>query len=63
MFSSVWGGSCRFIYNVRDDYESLTWARVFQGIGLAPFEALVNAAVGDLYFVHVRNPDISPNFL
>lgn len=32
----------------------MTWARVFQGIGLAPFEALVNATVGDLYFVHER---------
>ena len=32
----------------------MLWARVFQGIGLAPFEALVNATVGDLYFVHER---------
>ncbi len=29
-------------------------ARVLQGVGLAPFEALVNASVGDLYFVHER---------
>jgi MFS family permease len=27
-------------------------ARFFQGVGLAPFEGLVNAMVGDLYFVH-----------
>lgn len=32
---------------------SLIWARIFQGVALAPFEALVNACVGDLYFVHV----------
>lgn len=32
---------------------SVIWARVFQGVALAPFEALVNASVGDLYFVHV----------
>jgi MFS family permease len=32
----------------------MIWARVFQGIGLAPFEALVNATVGDMYFVHER---------
>lgn len=32
---------------------SLVWARIFQGVALAPFEALVNACVGDLYFVHV----------
>lgn len=44
--SSAWGGASR-------SYNSLLWARIFQGIGTAPFEALVNAAVGDLYFVHV----------
>ncbi|KAF7517768.1 hypothetical protein PCG10_001026 [Penicillium crustosum] len=33
---------------------SLIWARIFQGVALAPFEALVNACVGDLYFVHER---------
>ncbi len=46
--SSAWGGASGKNYN------SLLWARIIQGIGLAPFEALVNASVGDLYFVHVR---------
>ncbi|MCJ1306442.1 hypothetical protein MMC25_000084 [Agyrium rufum] len=46
--SSAWGG------HSGRDYKSLLWARVVQGIGLAPFEALVNASVGDLYFVHER---------
>lgn len=50
--SSVWGGSTHDGY----DYASFLWARVFQGIALAPFEALVNACVGDLYFVHERGP-------
>jgi MFS family permease len=45
--SSAWGGASS------NSYQSLLWARVFQGIALAPFEALVNASVGDLYFVHV----------
>jgi MFS family permease len=45
--SSAWGGS------VGRNYTSMLWARIFQGVGTAPFEALVNAAVGDLYFVHV----------
>jgi MFS family permease len=45
--TSAWGGASR-------SYKSLLWARIFQGVGTAPFEALVNAAVGDLYFVHVR---------
>jgi MFS family permease len=46
--SSAWGGASGTNYN------SLLWARIIQGIGLAPFEALVNDSVGDLYFVHVR---------
>jgi len=48
--SSAWGGATHRDYN----YKSLLWARVFQGVALAPFESLVNACVGDLYFVHER---------
>jgi MFS family permease len=48
IISSAWGGASR-------SYVSLLWARIFQGVGTAPFEALVNAAVGDLYFVHVSD--------
>ena len=47
--SSAWGGASE------RSYTSLLWARVFQGVALAPFEALVNTCVGDLYFVHVSN--------
>lgn len=46
--SSAWGGGSGH------NYSSLLAARFFQGVGLAPFEALVNATVGDLYFVHER---------
>ncbi|TLS30598.1 hypothetical protein PpBr36_03460 [Pyricularia pennisetigena] len=46
--SSAWGGA------VYKNYDSMVGARVVQGIGAAPYEALVNAAVGDLYFVHQR---------
>lgn len=46
--SSVWGGAAG------TNYKSLLWARIIQGVGLAPFEALVNASVGDLYFIHER---------
>lgn len=49
IISSAWGGGSK------KNYKSLLWARIFQGLALAPFEALVNAAVGDLYFVHVRH--------
>jgi hypothetical protein len=48
IFSCAWGGAAG------GSYKSLLWARLFQGIGLAPFEALVNATVGDLYLVHER---------
>lgn len=45
--SSAWGGASG------RSYTSMLWARIFQGVGTAPFEALVNAAVGDMYCVHV----------
>lgn len=35
-------------------WRSLVAARVFEGFALAPFEALVNACVGDLYYMHER---------
>ncbi|KAL9118967.1 MAG: hypothetical protein Q9187_004478 [Circinaria calcarea] len=47
IIGSAWGGASG------RNYKSLLWARIIQGVGLAPFEALVNASVGDLYFVHV----------
>ncbi|OSS53973.1 hypothetical protein B5807_01784 [Epicoccum nigrum] len=48
IFSCIWGGA------TGHNYKSFLWARIFQGVGLAPFEALVNASVGDLYHVHER---------
>ncbi|KAI9781388.1 MAG: hypothetical protein M1839_005982 [Geoglossum umbratile] len=45
--SSIWAGRSR-------SYKSLVWARILQGVAVAPFEALVNASVGDLFFVHER---------
>ncbi|PQE03431.1 major facilitator superfamily transporter protein [Rutstroemia sp. NJR-2017a BBW] len=47
IISSALGGAAT-------SYRGLLWARIWQGIGTAPFEALVNATVGDLYFVHER---------
>lgn len=46
--SSAWAGS------THTDYGSLLGARIVQGVGCAPFESLINAAIGDLYFVHQR---------
>lgn len=60
IITSAWGGACANKPDThgvwegrRKSYNSLVAARFFQGFGLAPFEALVNAAVGDLFFVHV----------
>lgn len=44
--SSIWAGFSGHNYN------SLVAARFLQGVGLAPFEALLNASVGEIYFVH-----------
>ncbi|PKS10623.1 hypothetical protein jhhlp_002378 [Lomentospora prolificans] len=53
--SSAWGGSARERNSSgRGYYGSFIGARIVQGIGCAPFETLVNAAVSDLYFVHER---------
>ncbi|KAE8376820.1 MFS transporter [Aspergillus bertholletiae] len=46
--------SCGWAGGSANSYTSLVWARIFQGVALAPFEALVNACVGDLYYVHER---------
>ncbi|KAK4158085.1 hypothetical protein C8A00DRAFT_11136 [Chaetomidium leptoderma] len=46
--TSAWGGASR------NNYTSMVASRVFQGVATAPFESLVNAAVGDLYCVHQR---------
>ena len=50
--SSIWGG-------LATSYKSFLWARILQGVAVCPFEALVNASVGDLYPVHVRVPSRS----
>jgi len=47
LVSSAWGGAAT-------SYKSLLWSRVIQGVGVTPFEALVNASIGDLYPVHQR---------
>lgn len=52
VLSSAWAGAGGL------NYTNFLWARIFQGIGTAPFEALVNATVGDLYFVHVSAHDL-----
>lgn len=48
--ASAWGGTT----HIHRSYKQLLWARILQGFALAPFETLLNAVVGDLYFVHER---------
>ena len=45
--SNIWAGAAT-------SYRSILWARILQGVGVCPFEALLGAVVGDLYHVHVR---------
>ncbi|KAL4779094.1 major facilitator superfamily domain-containing protein [Aspergillus varians] len=46
--------SCAWAGGSGKNYRSLLWARIFQGVALAPFEALTNAVVDDLFYVHQR---------
>jgi len=48
VITSAWGGGSGM------NYDSFLWARIWQGVATAPFESLINAAVGDLYYVHER---------
>lgn len=50
--------SCAWAGGSTGNWRSLVAARVFQGFALAPFEALVNACIGDLYFMHVCVPSV-----
>ncbi|KAJ4300543.1 hypothetical protein N0V88_003221 [Collariella sp. IMI 366227] len=56
--TAAWGGATRVKDaprgEPRGDYKNMVWARVFQGVATAPFESLVNVAVGDMYCVHQR---------
>lgn len=45
--TSIWGA-------VAGDYPSLLGARVLAGVGMAPYETLVQCVMGDIYFVHER---------
>jgi len=45
--TSVWGA-------VVTEYNSFLGSRIVAGIGMAPYEVLVQCTIGDLYFVHER---------
>ncbi|KAK3689249.1 major facilitator superfamily domain-containing protein [Podospora appendiculata] len=45
--TSVWGAAVK-------DYSSFLASRIVAGLGMAPYEVLVQCTIGDLYFVHER---------
>lgn len=50
--TSIWGA-------VAANYPSLLGARIVGGIGMAPYENLVQCTIGDIYFVHERGTRIA----
>ncbi|OAA50110.1 MFS transporter [Beauveria brongniartii RCEF 3172] len=56
--TSAWAGSVPLLSDTPEDarrhFRSMAAARAIQGVGIAPFESLLNAAIGDMYFVHER---------
>lgn len=54
----ILGGLCLFLCSiwsaVSKNLDSFKWSRVFQGFGMAAFEALVVSTIADTYFVHQR---------
>ncbi|KAK4183251.1 major facilitator superfamily domain-containing protein [Podospora australis] len=44
---SIWGAAVK-------EYDSFLASRIIAGIGMAPYEVLVQCTIGDLYFVHER---------
>jgi len=45
--TSVWGAAVR-------EYNSFLASRIVAGLGMAPYEVLVQCTIGDMYFVHQR---------
>jgi MFS family permease len=45
--TSVWGAAVK-------EYHSFLASRIVAGIGMAPYEVLVQCTIGDMYFVHER---------
>ena len=50
--TSVWGAATT-------QYNSFLASRIIAGIGMAPYEVLVQCTIGDLYFVHERGTRIA----
>jgi MFS family permease len=56
--TALWSMSCAFAGSIwggrAQSYGSMVGARVLQGLGIAMFESVTFAVIGDLYYVHQR---------
>lgn len=59
LFSSVIGTIGIIVSEVANGYDQLLAGRVLQGIGIAAYESLAVASIGDLFFVHERGPRVA----
>ena len=59
VFSSLMGTIGIIVSEVAVGYNQLLAGRIIQGIGVAAYESLAIASVGDIFFVHQRGPRIA----
>ncbi|KIW49206.1 hypothetical protein PV05_10905 [Exophiala xenobiotica] len=57
--SSIFGTVGIIISESASGYSTLLAGRILQGVGLAAYEALAIATIGDLFFVHERGPRVA----
>ncbi|OAL35692.1 hypothetical protein AYO20_05073 [Fonsecaea nubica] len=59
VFSSLIGTIGIIVSEVASGYNTLLSGRVLQGIGIAAYESLAVASIGDMFFVHERGPRVA----
>ncbi|KAI1610620.1 major facilitator superfamily domain-containing protein [Exophiala viscosa] len=57
--SSLFGTLGIIISESASGYSTLLAGRILQGVGIAAYEALVIATIGDIFFVHERGPRVA----
>ncbi|KAL6241457.1 hypothetical protein RBB50_011721 [Rhinocladiella similis] len=59
VLSSLFGTIGIIISESASGYNTLLAGRILQGVGLAAYEAIAIASIGDMFFVHERGPRIA----
>lgn len=59
LFASVCGTVGIIVSEVASGYNTLLAGRVLQGLGVAAYESLAVASIGDMFFVHERGPRVA----